>query len=403
MNSKHLYRINYYSLLALSFVLPFYQKMVPAFVAVFFITSLLSGNYHLKEKNKNILLFIVLYVVYTIGLFYSENLINGLHDIETKLSILIFPIAFLITRINIKDKLPTLLKYFVLGIILSSMLCIGEAVYQFLTTKEESELFYSKLSIFLHPSYYSMYLSMALIVVYYYYFKPNNQFNYSTPIFISLIVFLSIMIILLSSKLGILAMVIIQLTAITYWVKKYKNYLKSGITLLIIITSLLSVYHLSYSFNVRVNEFFSVLTSKNASEESTTGVRIHAWNSAIQLFKEKPLFGYGIGDVNTVLLKQYAKQELTVLSEKELNPHNQLLQTLVALGLLGGITLILTLIAPLVLAIKKSHFLYSFFILLILINLLTESILERQAGVIFYAFFNALFFTAYFSNKEQLN
>ena len=115
------------------------------------------------------------------------------------------------------------------------------------------------------------------------------------------------------------------------------------------------------------------------------------------------MFGDGIGDVNTVLLKQYAKQELTVLSEKELNPHNQLLQTLVALGLLGGITLILTLIAPLVLAIKKSHFLYSFFILLILINLLTESILERQAGVIFYAFFNALFFTAYFSNKEQLN
>ncbi|MCO6499778.1 MAG: O-antigen ligase family protein [Vicingus serpentipes] len=404
MNSKTLHNINYFSLLALSFVLPFHQKIIPPVAGIFFITTLINGNYSFKENKKTILLFTVIYIAYVIGLLNSANLHLAFLDLETKFSLLIFPITFYISRINMKDKLPIILKWFLFGVILSSVICLGDAVFQFMITKEESELFYSKLSIFHHPSYFSMYLNLALIIVYYFYFKPNEQFNLNSLQTISLNVFLSILIILLSSKLGIISMLFTQLFAITFGTIKHKNYYKSFIALLIIISGLSITYQYSYSFHVRVNEFFSELTSKKTSEESTTGVRIYAWNAAIKLIKEKPLLGYGTGDVKDVLVEEYLQQNLTILAEKRLNPHNQFLQTSIALGLIGGgITLILILISPLIWSFKQKHYVYVFFLLLILLNALTESILERQAGVIFYAFFNALFFSAYFSNKKQLN
>ena len=332
----------------------------------------------------------------------SENIHHAVLDLETKFSLLIFPITFYISRINMKDKLPIILKWFLFGVILSSVICLGDAIFQFIITKEESELFYSKLSIFHHPSYFSMYLNLALIIVYYFYFNPNEQFNLNSLQTISLNVFLSILIILLSSKLGIISMLFTQLFAITFGTIKHKNYYKSFIAFLIIISGLFITYQYSYSFHVRVNEFFSELTSKKTSEESTTGVRIYAWNAAVKLIKEKPLLGYGTGDVKDVLVEEYLQQNLTILAEKRLNPHNQFLQTSIAIGVLGGIILLFILIIPLILAFKQKHYVYVFFLLLILLNALTESILERQAGVVFYAFFNALLFSVYFPNKKQL-
>ena len=86
--------------------------------------------------------------------------------------------------------------------------------------------------------------------------------------------------------------------------------------------------------------------------------------------------------------------------DEKLNTHNQYLQTTIALGMVGFIILVLSLLAPLVQAIKKRNQLYVLFLLLFIINILVESMLETQAGVIFFAFFNSLIFTQY--SKEKI-
>jgi O-antigen ligase len=75
-----------------------------------------------------------------------------------------------------------------------------------------------------------------------------------------------------------------------------------------------------------------------------------------------------------------------------LNAHNQFLQTYIALGILGALLLIFMLVLPGWLAIRRIHFIYFSFLAVFTFNTLVESMLEVQAGVIYYAFFNALLF-----------
>ena len=401
MDKQITHKINQYSLYALAFALPFYKKATPILIIVFLVTSLINGNYRFKNKGKNILLFTVLYVAYLIGLLYSENLKYGLSDMETKLSIFIFPIAFFISKIDFKAILDNVLKWFVIGLTISCIICLGEGIYQFVISGNESELFYSKLSIFHHASYYSMYVNLGLIIVYYQYFKKESLIKLDGVKMVLLSVFLSIVILLLSSKMGIISMLITQLAVVIYWVVKYKSYFKSLLVILVFIAGIAITYSSSYTFKVRMDEFITTLKSDEASKKSTTGVRIYAWQTAIDLIKEKPLIGYGTGDVKNVLIDEYIKKDLTVLAKKELNPHNQFLQTAIALGCIGFLILILIFVLPLIHSIKRQFYIYAFFIGLFLLNNLTESMLETQSGVIFYGFFNALFFVSYFDNSKN--
>jgi O-antigen ligase len=75
-----------------------------------------------------------------------------------------------------------------------------------------------------------------------------------------------------------------------------------------------------------------------------------------------------------------------------LNAHNQYLQTYIALGIPGILLLMILLAFPGWIAFRRIHFVYFCFLAVFAFNILVESMLEVQAGVIYYAFFNALFF-----------
>ena len=75
-------------------------------------------------------------------------------------------------------------------------------------------------------------------------------------------------------------------------------------------------------------------------------------------------------------------------------------ETFVTLGVFGFSLMAALLLIPLFRALRKGEYLYVSFLLIFAINILFESMLESQAGVIFYAFFNVLFFTGD-GNKQQ--
>jgi O-antigen ligase len=50
--------------------------------------------------------------------------------------------------------------------------------------------------------------------------------------------------------------------------------------------------------------------------------------------------------------------------------------------------------------LKQKKYIYTLFLVIIIINFMTESILETQSGVIFFAFFNTIFFYDCFNNKN---
>lgn len=128
------------------------------------------------------------------------------------------------------------------------------------------------------------------------------------------------------------------------------------------------------------------------SEQKIRGL---IWASAFSLIKTYPITGVGAGDVQDELQKYYLDHDyisLTYLKNIQFNAHNQFLETAIGLGIPGLSVLLVCFIAPMFYAIKNKKKLYLTFILLFMFSCMTESLLERQSGVVFYSFFNAFLF-----------
>lgn len=398
------YKANYYSLLILGFILPLYKEIIPAGIFLFAITSFVNCSPKeeiIKKIDKKILLLFSLFTIYLISIFYSEDKSSGWMNIETKLSFFIFPLALFFSNLEIKKVLPTVLKSFLEGCLIAIILLLANGFSQYYYTQEIDSFFYSKLSIFSHASYFSMYLCFSLAILYYYSFKPSTEFYIKPLISFLLIIIFSTIIILLASKSGWIILLLTHILALIFWIIKHKQFLKGAIAIGALFLSTVLFYTYSPSLKKRVDELTRITIKDTSTKNlSSTQVRLVVWEIAIQLIKEKPLFGYGCGDSRNILTEKYKEMNLEKLMNKRLNAHNQYLQTLLDVGIIGAIILLTFLILPLLYSFKYKLWLYSIFILIIGLNFMSEAMLETQSGVIFFAFFNTLFF---FTLIQQIN
>ena len=81
------------------------------------------------------------------------------------------------------------------------------------------------------------------------------------------------------------------------------------------------------------------------------------------------------------------------------NAHNEFLQSWIDLGILGFISILTVFVVSIRLAIINRNYLYFAFLTLFLICCLSESMLARQKGIVFYAFFNSFF--AFWPKQEN--
>jgi len=402
MNFEELkYKANYYVLVLLAFVIPLERKFAPPLIVLFLITSII--NHRLKKlSGHKVLLFTSLFVFYVLGVIYSEDKTLGLNNLVEKLSLLIFPLAIYISSINYKEKLKSILYSFVDGCFVSGLISLIVSMLVFNFTLDSSSFFYGNSSYFLHPSYLAMYFNFALLVLY-----------FTTDLFTSKIIgkgkvrplflmsFFSIIILFSASKTGLIFLLLIHFSAILYWIIRNKEYVWGAVAIVSFIVLSVLVFQYSSTIQKRVNEMFTVVVSGDTSSGSTTAARAEIWDISLGLIAEKPLFGHGTSDEKEVLFEAYEKDGLFDFAEKKLNAHNQFLQTGIAVGLVGMLALLLMLSIPFYFSIKNKHYLYGCFILLVSFNFLTEAMLERQAGVVFYTLFNALFFMSYYDKNDH--
>jgi len=128
----------------------------------------------------------------------------------------------------------------------------------------------------------------------------------------------------------------------------------------------------------------------NPSGHSLTQ-RFEFWKAAVGIIKENPIAGVGTGDVEIAFAAQYDKMNSPLSEEWRLRSHNQFLSIAVALGLVGLCWFLLSLFFPLFYEKKFNDYFYFAFFLIAFFSMFTEDTLETQAGVSFFAFFNALF------------
>ncbi|MBK7854089.1 MAG: O-antigen ligase family protein [Bacteroidetes bacterium] len=128
----------------------------------------------------------------------------------------------------------------------------------------------------------------------------------------------------------------------------------------------------------------------NPSGHSVT-MRFEFWNTALFIIKKHMLKGVGTGDVPIAFKRAYIQTHSPLDEKWRLRAHNQFLTIAVALGIFWLAYFIFSLIAPVYLSQNGKSFLFLSFLLTAILSMLTEDTIETQAGVTFFAVFNALY------------
>ncbi len=374
----------------IAFMLSF-KFLVPPLILLLCLNWLVEANF--KEKlssilnNKFALLFLTIYVYYFIAMLYSSNTTYGWADLQTKFSLFIFPILFASSRIT-NAGLRSIALSFISGICCASIFLLARAIY-FYFSEQINYFYYTDFSYLVHPSYFGMFINLALILL-----LSNLGIIRQFSIRFSVIFFFTVIILLLSSKLALLSTFLIYFVFAIYKMIVNKRYMMGTFILFLFLLSTILLIRFVPELNARIQNAVTAIraTKIDKTDSESNAVRLLVWDAAKAALIENGMFGTGTGDVKDELFKQYAHKGYTGALEHKLNAHNQFLQTGVALGFLGMVLLIAQFLVPLYVAGKQKNYVFVAFVLLVSINFLTESMLEAEAGVIFIGFFQSLLF-----------
>ncbi len=394
MNSNILDRIEFFLLCAIVFTLPLHKRLIPWVIATYCLVFLINGGLKRIVQNINnryLLVTSVFYGLLLIGVFYSSERAAAWFDMEVKFSLFLFPILFSGIKLSHK-QFSEIFLWFILGCLFATLICLATAILLYVNSSDASVFYYQSLSVFQHPSYFSMYLNFCIYFIYYYmvfnkeYYRIKSDF-----VSVSIIVIFSLFVVLLSSKIGLITLFLVIFTGTLLWFLKSRAVFPSIMVFAMLSTMIYFSFKYSNQIQGRLKEAVNTIADDKV-RLTTTGARLAIWKSSLELVKEKPVFGYGTGDVRNELMRIYERDQYESLMKLKYNAHNQYLQIFIAIGGLGLLSLLLYLLYPAFDKRFMTNSVYIGFLVLILINFLPESMLETQAGVVYYAFFNSLLY-----------
>ncbi len=390
LQPRHLMTFSFW-IRVLAFVIPVFPRAVPATVAVVVLAWLGERRYRLLPlllpDRRGVWVFGGFFGLHLTGMLYSENLAYGWSDVGMKASLLLMP--FLLVGHG-TSRQPV--RAFVAGCLIAGAVLLVRAAWRGAELHSIDPLFYKELSVLQHPGYQSLYANLALFAVL---IRLDEVKGMARWLAGGAVLFLAALVIFLASKAGILAMAGIFAVAVVRMVLGDRRRWP-WLAWLIVPLVLYGIINrqLPSAFD-RFAQMTHVVEEGHLDRTSAESfaVRYFIWPSAWRLMLENPVLGTGTGDVKDALLQRYRDDGLTGAYENRLNAHNQFLQSGVALGLPGLLMLLWSLVAPAAAAFRR-HRLYMALLGLTAFFCLFESILERQGGIVFYAFFNALFYDA---------
>ncbi len=406
-------------LMMLFFYLPFNNKITSILTIFLFIYSFFDKNSEKSGlfKNKLVLGTLLLFFLHVVGLLYTSNFKYAGLDLEIKLPLLFLPIIFYFYRSWI--NLINISKSFVLGCLISTIIMLINSFYIYLITGEIRAFFYDNLALFMHTSYFSLYLCFCVILLMQYLERFNNQKSlFTNRILVILIIYFSFFILLLSSRSGMLILILIYVVYIFYllmkWRWKYLIFwiLSFGISSFFIydfsavaLGRLESIKTQEY-VNGEIlqhdknNKFGALNLTKPLDRINQQDERLTLIEISVYVIKKNFFLGVGTGDVKDELIKGYKYYNFQAGFQKQYNCHNQYLQFFVAFGFVGFFVFIFS-IWFVYLSRLKNNWTNLFFLLILSLSFLFESILETKSGVEFFALFSSVFMAITINKKSK--
>lgn len=347
-------------------------------------------------------LLLLLFFFFIVGALTSENLKDGFSSLFTRVSLLALPLFFGSNFTFDHRQIRNILLSFVFASFCISILCL---INNLLTNYHDNiEFAYYNSWLFsgenltrkygFHPAYFSMYISFCISILLS--MLKNESRRYKKLIIVLLLLYFVLFMAGLASRMGFIALTVIMLLSLILLLK-VPNYVKLSIVLSIVFIQLFLIFNFP-----TLKEKFIGLFNYNLDENSykhRADVRLTIWQSCLEIIKENPLLGVGLGDVEQKLLDKYKRFNYTEGLDRRYNAHNQFLQTTVEVGVLGLATLLFVMGVSISFAITKKNFVSLCFLSIALLFFLSESILVRQKGIVFFSFFMPLLNVVAFKDK----
>jgi len=416
-------------------ILPYVVQSIT--IVLLFISSVLIYWNKLKENiNKMGLtpfLFISGWFMFlVITLLYSTNLDEGIKRILKGINLIVFPILFIyiLPKFSLKNKnilydifiyTHVFLIFFLLFKSFEGIDRLGfpddkrgwvrnisdEGYLELLKVFFRMPFSHSRYFIneneittfFVHKAYLSIGLVWSVFLLMDRLFFQKMK-KIKSLLFLFLLILFTISIIYFTSIPNIIALLVLLPIFLFLKISGLKK------RLILIILLLVSIFSLSQINIVKERVFNDMRLKKDIGEvislfqtifndqpKESANIRLDVWSCSYKQIKKNIWFGYGIGDEEQILLDCYKEINCKDCLEQNLNAHNYYAYLLLTGGVSSLLLFLLAFSYMFKIGIKSKNYLFLVFIVLLFINLMSENMLVRIHGVLFYVVFSSLLFS----------
>ncbi|MFC0603407.1 O-antigen ligase family protein [Winogradskyella pulchriflava] len=353
---------------------------------------------------KKFIICIGFFIILILSIAYSSDISYALKKLETGLSLLVFPLVFYLIAgdkaLFNKKTIHTVKLTFIISLVffLISTFTYFFFTEPFFTFKDTLEHYTNLVDIriseySIHSIYLSIYIGVAIIFSFSLFKGKNESDNMNIIIYFILLILIVFMAIL-NKKGPIISLGILGVFLVIKNKFSYQRFIFISLTVM----ALVGLIVVLPRFNDE-NKFRELLEI-GENRGSSTGLRLQIYECALQQIVKSPIVGHGWGDIKNVLNDCYLNDNRKLLLESNYNSHNQYLSILLSIGVLGFSAFLYYLFYIFKISKKEDSQILFFLILYFCLNMLTENILEREDGVILFAFFVNLF--TFENSKTQI-
>ncbi|RDV16432.1 O-antigen ligase family protein [Pontibacter diazotrophicus] len=393
-------------LIVLFFVTLFFSKLripniiITGAIAIYcFSLSSIKEKLKLLKQRRSIQYMLFFFLLVIISMLLSDNRDKGLTYLVLRLPLLVFPISLglISMRKDFKEKL--LLSYACITTLIC-VLCLGSAIYNYLTSHRNDAVYNDNLTLLIKQQSVYIALLVNFAIYTFLYFILFRSTKYKGWMALAMM-FLFGFSYLLGSRINMAVLMVMCLALCLYYIVSERMLLEGlALTFALLIGSFLVFKFQPQMLNRYKELAYSNYNYENKGIESHynmeltpdqwngANLRLAAWNCGWELFRENPIVGVGLGDKKDLLIQKYQQKNFYFAIETNKNVHNNYLDILYSMGIIGLVVfLVAWFFSPLVSAINSRDSLAAMMLITLACAWITEIYLDRSFGGIIAGFF----------------
>ena len=334
----------------------------------------------------------VFWLCYVVSVLYSQNVDRALTVVSRKAVMLIVPLCILLSDTSYLKRDHLRVMFYGLLVVIGGMF-----FYNLFTNTFEER----------NHTYVALYILPTVGFIY----SELTQHREVMPLWQKLMLYAAalmtiVFIIYIDSRAGILCLYGVEVLCALHFAQK--SGWRKGVLLALLSVGLtftaektlpnhnsrLPIASLASTQAVETNDgtVADTVTTTEPAYGKYNDARMAINVTAVKTVAGSPVFGYGVGDYDTVLTERYGTEGYPSLKEQQLNAHNQYTETTLAIGIVGLATMLWWLVMPLCVAWRRKAGFWPVLVLtfIVMFCLLFESMLERQMGMQFISLLYAL-------------